>query len=342
MRKTIAELGHSIRNSQSDTYTPIRRSTHNKFKWQNANINRLTITAPGSGCKSDSCVMCPLPRFKNKIFANEDIFQAIKMDIESSKEKIDMLSLYIDGSYYDQRELSIELREEIEKLILIHKIPIYNIETLPSKFPEEEIIKTKVVTKSLLLINVGIQTSNDDIRKYCIGSPFNGIHINRMMRIKKHLELRLRAYLLFKPPFLNEQEAMLDIENSIKYCIMNQYDIISVNPCKVARGTLLEHLYNHNFYSVPHYFSVAKALSGISERNSIRVEMPNSDGCPGEIAIPHICSICSGAWENGIINKSFNISPSCWVKHMETEHLTTRWQDRLDKFYESDAYKVIE
>ena len=339
--KAIASFGHTIRNSLREINNPIRRSVYDKFTWFNNRINRLSLTVSGRGCKSDTCVMCPLPSYRNTTFSNEIILQAINREIESYKGNIDMLSLYTDGSYYDRRELDVELREAIEELVAINDISIFNIETLPSKFPEEEIVKTKERTKALLLINVGLQSSNSDIRKYCIGSPFTDSHLKRMIRIKTQHNIKLRGYLLFKPPFLSEHEAMLDLKKSIKYCVENKYDIISINPCKVAKGTLLEYLYNKKYYFLSHYFSIAKVISEMEEINSVRVEMPSSDGCPGDIALPHICEKCSGVWENTKINKSFSVNPSCWDIHMKHESNAGNWQDLAERFWKSEAGKTL-
>lgn len=341
MMKAIGQSGHIIRDLQRTISKPIRRSVYDKFTWLNNSINRLSLTVPGRGCRSDTCVMCPLPSYTNTNYTNEIIFQAIKRNIETYKGKIDMLSLYNDGSYYDFSEFDFELRIAIEELVAINDISIFNVETLPSKFPEEEIVETIKRTKATLLINVGLQSSNYDIRKYCIGSPFTESHLSTMMRIKKRHNLKLRGYLLFKPPFLSEYEAILDLGNSIKYCIESKYDIISINPCKVAKGTLLEYLYNNNFYTLSHYFSIAKVLSEMAEINSVRVEMPSSNGCPGDIALPHICKKCSSIWENGKIDKSFTYSPSCWDIHMEREHNSNRWQDSVEKFWKSEAGKFL-
>ena len=76
----------------------------------------------------------------------------------------------------------------------------------------------------------------------------------------KGYNIGIKAYLLFKPPFLNEQAAIDDCVNSIRNLIEQDINTISINPLNIQKGTLVEYLWYQNRYRPPWYYSLFKSL----------------------------------------------------------------------------------
>ena len=98
----------------------------------------------------------------------------------------------------------------------------------------------------------------------------------------------VRTYLLIKPPFLTEREAIEDAVSSAR--IAAQYsDVISFNPLNVQRGTLVERLWNRAEYRAPWLWSVTEVLRR-SEGLPSRLVCKPSGG--GKARGAHNCGSC--------------------------------------------------
>lgn len=279
--------------------------------------------------------MCPLPDFGSGNPSPAGLLDAVAAEIDSASRKPDMLSLYNDGSYYAPSEFVPELRRDLERLVRDHDISLFNIETLPCFFDPRAIEETRERTAAQVLVSVGVQSFDPDVRRHCIGSPFSQRHLDRMLNAVQRRSLLIRIYLLFKAPFLSEWEAMEDLGGSLAAGLASGAAIISVNPCKVARGTVLEHVHRHALYRPPHLHSIAKVLGDVDRRDGdarISVEMPYYGGCPGDIALPHQCDLCAHlahVLPHGQSPTSGD--PACWSQHMKLEP-TGAWKGRREKF----------
>ncbi len=81
-----------------------------------------------------------------------------------------------------------------------------------------------------------------------------------ILQICKEKGMGVKAYLLLKPPFLNETGAIDDCVNSIKKLIDLKINTISINPLNIQRGTLVENLWYQNKYRPPWFHSLFKVL----------------------------------------------------------------------------------
>jgi radical SAM enzyme (TIGR01210 family) len=109
-------------------------------------------------------------------------------------------------------------------------------------------------------IAIGIETINDYIRNHYITKGMNFEEFTHILPICKEQGIGLKAYLLLKPPFLNETGAIDDCVNSIKNLINLKINTISINPLNVQRGTLVEYLWYQNKYRPPWFHSLFKVL----------------------------------------------------------------------------------
>ena len=70
----------------------------------------------------------------------------------------------------------------------------------------------------------------------------------------------IKAYLLFKPPFLSEYAAIKDLIQSIQTCAANEFDTISINPTNIQMHTLCEELFNDQKFRSPWFYSLLWVL----------------------------------------------------------------------------------
>ena len=103
--------------------------------------------------------------------------------------------------------------------------------------------------------------------------------------------LRAKAYLLLKPPYLAEAEAIDDIVRSVGEAAQPHFDALSVNPVHIQNGTVVEWLLHRRQYRPPWLWSVVSALSqGAVRRGTSRlVSFPTAGGLARG---PHNCGKC--------------------------------------------------
>ena len=123
-------------------------------------------------------------------------------------------------------------------------------------------------------IAIGLETVDDYIRNNYINKNLSMRDFTQALRSCKNLGIGVKAYLLLKPPFLNEQGAIDDCIDSIKKLIELNVNSISINPVNVQKGTYLEYLWYQNRYRPPWYYSLFNCLKkSLNQKvlNSIRI-----------------------------------------------------------------------
>lgn len=139
-------------------------------------------------------------------------------------------------------------------------------------------------------IAIGVESTDNFIRTHCINKGLVGISdTSQKGSIKSILKeisefggrVRIQAYLLIKPAFLNENEALADSVNSgrVLYQWAKEFspqrpnDILAIKyePVVISRGTILEVLYqsfneknSEHLYTPLNYWTVAELLTQLA------------------------------------------------------------------------------
>jgi radical SAM enzyme (TIGR01210 family) len=103
-------------------------------------------------------------------------------------------------------------------------------------------------------------------------------------------EAGVKAYLLMKPPFLSESEAVADMKRSVRRCAdVEGCHTVSMNPTNVQRYTMVEELYHDGGYRPPWLWSVCEVLETTADADAIVVSDPVGHGSDRG---PHNCREC--------------------------------------------------
>ena len=262
-------LGFENRSRKTKVFSKIEESTLSFGQGL-----AITMVIPTVGCtwalsKSGGCSMCG---YINDSTLDENTNPEYFFDIEWQKlqqdprfSKVQAVKLYNSGSFLDPKEIPVESQKSIvTKISQFDHIKEFIIECLP------EIINMQIgVLKELkeifnrpIYIGVGLESTNAYILRSYVNKPFT--FENQFLKCVKNTEqidVHVKAYLLLKPPFLTEQEAMDDAINSIKDTFeQSQSKIASLNPVCVHADTLVDLLWKKQEYSPPWLWSVLEVL----------------------------------------------------------------------------------
>ena len=212
-----------------------------------------------------------------------------------------MVKIFTSGSFFDPVEVPPAFLADIAtafrgKLVIAETRPEYiNRQTLEQFIEGIDDGSWKIP----LYCAIGLETSNDLIREKSINKGFRFADFIDAAHRARAAGAGVKAYLLFKPLFLTESEAVADMQSSIQD-ISGFADLISMNPCTVQRNTELEFYWRRGAYRPPYLWSVLKILEDAP------VHIPCDPLGGGQKRGPHNCGKCDYDIVNGIRDYSLN------------------------------------
>jgi radical SAM enzyme (TIGR01210 family) len=239
-----------------------------------------------------------------------------------------IVKIFTSGSFFDTREISETVRDEILRS-LSKKASKVIVETRPEFVTD----KTMNAARSIIdrfEVAIGLETSNDMIREKCINKHFTFKDFVRASEVAKAHGVSAKAYLLLKPPFLTEKDAMEDMVTSV-LDVAPYAGTISINLCNVQRGTLVDELFMKHVYRPPWLWSIVEVLKRVhGKTSSVVMSDPLAAGAARG---PHNCGECDQAFADAIRKYSltqdisaFNgLKCDCrllWEKTLELEEWT--------------------
>jgi hypothetical protein len=222
------------------------------------NIGKCSWIHGGGGC-----TMCNLSmRGKNQFGAQgiSDLFER-KLAMYSALQEDLAIDIYVGGSFFDKEQLP--LREAKAILAILerdNRVRQILVETRPEHINRsefEEVVAT--VKRSRLEIAIGLESVNDWTRDFCVNKGFSFEEFCDAIAIIPAQNLVI--YLLLKPAFLDEREALLDCFTSINLVVSAICPRrIVVMPCNVQSGTLLYYLQQQGLYRPPFLWTAVSLL----------------------------------------------------------------------------------
>jgi len=250
-------------------------------------VPSLTVLLTTKGCywaRRDGCTMCGYIADANPDAQSADIQKQLFEVLAQYGTAFKIVKLFTSGSFLDQEELPIDARDAI--LSALADTPKVIVESRP-EFVTSEICGDVVRSNRHVEIAIGLETSNDDIRDSCINKGFTFRDFVRASKVAHSDGLTVKAYLLLKPPFLTEVEAL---ENAIQstHDAAPYADTISLNLCNVQKGTLVEALWKKRLYRPPWLWTAVEVLKRVKPIATIICDPVGAGTARG----PHNCGKC--------------------------------------------------
>ncbi|AIJ05036.1 Radical SAM domain protein [Methanocaldococcus bathoardescens] len=218
----------------------------------------------------------------------ENIINQFNYAIEKYKEKINNLKdfsvkIFTSGSFLDDREVSKEARDYIfKKLSEFDNLKEIAIESRPEFIDEDKLNEIRKYIDINVEIGVGIESFNEEIREKAINKGITNEQIIRVIELAKNYNVGIKAYLLIKPLFITEKEAIEDAIYSANKCIELGCSRISFCPATVHKGSVMEYFWSKNQYRPPFLWSVVEILREVKENNPNALIMCDTSGIGSE------------------------------------------------------------
>jgi len=317
-------------------------------------IKRIIIYLRSSGCQwmldEGGCAMCGhyVGTTRGRKISSEDyIIQFKKIVSEIDFSETPMLCVYNAGSFLNDNEMPSKARIEIYKIINeIPEVKHVIFESRPEYVTEERVKELKTyLTKKEIEIGMGIESSNEFIRDVCLNKGFKLEEFKRSLKLLKENEISSLGYILLKPPFLNERDAIKDSVESIKWAFSLGVNVVSLEPVSIQKNTLISLLYDLKQYRPPWIWSVFQVLNEVKNIGQIRIG--GFEFFPSPVFCTSNCPECNDMFlkyieeynrtnDPKVVDKAINTQCSCknkWIYEMEKD--TTTIDGNIEMFLNS-------
>ncbi|MFB6242903.1 MAG: archaeosine biosynthesis radical SAM protein RaSEA [Halobaculum sp.] len=275
----------------------------------------LTIILNTGGCRwarAGGCTMCGYvaESVEGGSVTHEALMDQVDACLEHERENADgpapLVKIYTSGSFLDEREVSAESRRAIAETFADRERIV--VESLPDFISRE---KVRDFTQHGLQtdVAVGLETATDRVRHDCVNKYFDFADFeDACAEVRAVNEAGVKAYLLMKPPFLSEREALEDTISSVRRCgAVDGCHTVSVNPCNVQRYTMVDELHFRDGYRPPWLWSVAAMLERTTDTDAIVVSDPVGHGSDRGA---HNCGECDDRVQTAIKDFDLRQDPS--------------------------------
>ncbi|MBQ70011.1 MAG: TIGR01210 family radical SAM protein [Euryarchaeota archaeon] len=265
-----------------------------------------TVILRTKGCHwwwSSGCTFCGYFNDTRDDVTNDDLHAQWAY----AKEKLDnfdghaMVKVYTSGSLLEDREIPVEFQEtvlrdcaELEKELIVEsrceQLTVPKLEWATSINPS-------------FTVAIGLEAYDDEVLRFHVNKGFSTSSWDRAVTNLEAFNLRVKTYLMFKPPFMSEADAL---DHSVKWieAVAHRSDEISVNPMNIQRGTVIDRLHRHNEYRPPWLWSLVEMIKRAHPFIYPKGGMNGDEGqvsrlivhptAGGKIRGSHNCGSCDG------------------------------------------------
>lgn len=268
-------------------------------------VDAGVIILQTSGCShfhKGGCSMCGYNIGSSENVTPKDISKQFTRAVEELG-KVDMLKVYTSGSFLDECEIPVEQADQVLQYCADTGTRLL-FESRP-EYVTPRVIDRVIEIHDEIELALGLESANDEVLKYSINKGFTVKDYDDAVRVLADRQVDIRTYVLLKPPFLTEAEAIADAKAAIAHAATNS-KTISLNPVNVQKGTLTEKLWRNWAYRPPWLWSVLDVLK--ASKNCGRNVICSPTG-GGKERGAHNCGKCDSMILDSI--GAFSLSHDC-------------------------------
>lgn len=292
-------------------------------------VDTFVIIFKTKGCSwalESGCSMCGY--FNDSAF--EDISgKDLLSQFENAMQKYNgerFVKIFTSGSFLDEKEIPVNVRKKILKK-LYETADKVSVESRPEYITNESLSKIKDLYKNKIFeIGIGLETADNFIREKIINKGFTFDDYTKAADIMKKNNVKLKTYVLIKPPFLSEKQAIEDSLETVEK-IKDITDIVSFNPVNVQRNTYVRYLWNRKMYRPPWLFSIIEILEKSKKiAPNVRIKCDIVGG--GNIRGAHNCRKCDKQFLKSI--SDFSLAQDTKIFKNLKCNCSEKWHDQLE------------
>ncbi|HVL86380.1 MAG TPA: archaeosine biosynthesis radical SAM protein RaSEA [Candidatus Thermoplasmatota archaeon] len=293
-------------------------------------LDALVVILKTRGCTwalSGGCTMCGYVNdsMVRKVEARQLLAQFRRALAESHRGQ-PIVKIYTSGSFLDPTEVP----DEAQAAILAEIPPGVRKVTLEAQSVHATDARVAAVRAALrpeveLEIAFGLESARPAILQYSVNKHDTFGDFVAACRACRAHGVRTKAYLLVKPPFLTEREALEDAV-ATTLAAGSECDVVSLNACNVQSRTLVERLWKRGLYRPIWLWSLVEIIRRTHGKipARIRCDPVGAGGARGA----HNCGACDKRVLEAI--EAYSLTARLEALEIEPCACVERWQDTLE------------
>ena len=267
------------------------------------------------------CSMCGYFRDSNPTISESDIRQQLATALDGYEGQ-PIVKLFTSGSFFDTQELSMSVQQEILDTFFTRARQV-SVETRPEFLGHMNDLD--IPSGKRLEIAMGLESANDRVLEYAIAKGFTFARWRSGAEQVADAGHRLKVYLLIKPPFLKENEAIMDALESARQ-VDDIAHTISFNPVAIHGYTLVDYLWHRGLYRPPWLWSVVQVLTHSAEQINSAIKCDVVAG--GKQRGAHNCGVCDAVLLDAI--RQFSLDKNPYIFDNINCYCREEWLDMLE------------
>lgn len=269
-------------------------------------VGRKKVILMSGGCSVPTCTMCPFTNENNYGLGRDSAALLEQVDAVLSRgadePAYSTLALYNDGSFFAPREVPFDIQLAIAERVARVGVTHLVVESLPQFITAEALGPFVERLGSVKLeIGVGLQSSDDLVRETLVNTRITKSVFERAVDVMRNHGAAPKIYLMIKPPFLTDGEAITDVTQSVAYVRDLGVAGVTLCPTRVSRNTVAWQLYERGQYRPPNLWTVVEAVRRAHEITAVRVACINLRGTDFESVFPDSCPRCADAVVDALV-----------------------------------------
>ena len=222
----------------------------------------VTVILRTKGCHwwwSSGCTFCGYFNDTRDDITSEDLHA----QWDFARQKFDdfaehgMVKVYTSGSLLEDREIPVDFQETV--LRDCHQLgKELVIESRTEQCSEEKLAWAKTINPRFT-VAIGLEALDEEVLRFHINKGFTVKSWYRAVENLQNAGLRIKTYLMFKPPFMSEGDSLVQTVRWIEG-IAELSDEISINPMNIQRGTVIDRLFRAGDYRPPWLWSLVELI----------------------------------------------------------------------------------
>ena len=287
------------------------------------------------GCywaRASGCSMCG---YVNDV-AQEVSVEDLRHQLDAALKKYTgqpMVKVYTSGNFFDDHEVSPEMRATILRE-LGDRCDKVIVETLSHLLRREQ-LEQALESVDELEVAFGLESTNPRVLRHSVNKVWGLEEHAKAAALVHDVGATVKTYLLVKPAFLTEREAIEDAIVSGHEADPHS-DTISFNPVNIQSHTIVDRLFRRGEYRPPWLWSVVEVLQ---RTRDLKAHVKSHPTAGGIVRGAHNCGVCDRAVVTAIeefslgLREDFNgLACDCqevWRAYCEAQGLMLTSSDPL-------------
>lgn len=266
---------------------------------------RWTLMLPGAGCEhwkktQGGCTMCGFNGSTNKFtrgilypsWAFKTLYQLSKQVMKGRHPE--EIHVFNGGSFWNDREIPPDFQRYLFKDLAGDKtLARVMIESRCEYITVSKLMDSlKALGGKKLKVGIGLESQDDYVRNRLIRKGLSKRDFEKTVVLARQFGVEIQAYVFLKPLGLDENGALQDALDSIRYALSAGVAEVEVSCAFVQTGTLMADAYYRGAFKPPQLWTILRIIEETVKHNW-PVSIGGFDDEPPPIAIPANCPDCS-------------------------------------------------